>query len=130
MKNFFIVFISILLVSCTHKNQESYQVDEEIKSKITFDIDKLNKDGLLGSPDGLHVLDYKFCIPLNWEYRNEILSIDSTIQFIKGTGSRNSCTGKEYLCLGNTHKKNFKEILYSFASLEYVNQIDQMFWEE
>jgi hypothetical protein len=124
-------FISMLLLTsfCTTTNQKSVSDQEAIK-KITFDLQMFNDDGLYGEPDGLVALDYKFCIPFNDEYKNEVASIDTTISFHKGTGIRNGCSANEYLCIGNTHQKGFKDILLQLASLDYIDRIEQMFWEK
>lgn len=90
----------------------------------------LNEEGLYGKPDGLVSLDYKFCIPMNDEYKNEVAKIDTTISFHKGTGIKDGCSENKYLCIGNTHQKDYKKVLITLASLDYVLKIDQMFWEK
>ena len=37
--------------------------DPDPLSKITFPLDQLNQEGLMGPPDGLRALNYEFCIP-------------------------------------------------------------------
>jgi hypothetical protein len=117
------------IISCSSQTRQVQNEDEAL-NKISFDLEALNEEGLFGSPDGLVSLDYRFCIPLDDELKNEVSQIDSTINFHPGTGSADSCSKDEYLCIGNTHQKNYREVLIKLATLEYVDRIDQMFWEE
>ncbi len=98
-------------------------------AKITFDLEMLNDEGLYGPPDGLRSLDYRFCIPKNERYKNEVMQIDPGIKIYNGSGSIQSCNEDQYLCIGNTHQKDFKQILLKLAALDYVKKIDEMIWE-
>jgi hypothetical protein len=39
------------------------QAQLKSRSKITFDLEQLNENGLYGPPGGLRALHYEFCIP-------------------------------------------------------------------
>lgn len=135
MKNQYLIFkiiplaIILLLTACTSQKNNFTNKDEQAEQKIIFDLNILNEQGLYGPPDGLRILDYKFCIPKNEKYKIEIASIDSTIKFYDGTGF-NNCSKEEILCIGNTHQKNFRQVLIKLASLNYIKIIEQMNWEE
>ena len=121
--------IILLVTFCSTQNQTTISEEEALK-KISFDLNSLNEDGLYGEPAGLVSLDYKFCIPMNDDYKNEVAKIDTTINFHNGTGMKDGCSKDEFLCIGNTHQKDFKQVLINLASLEYVEKIEQMFWEK
>ena len=98
------------------------------RDKITFDISQISADGLIGSGDNLRSLSYEFCIPKNSESLAEIKKIDPEISFSQSKG-RIGCTENQYLCIGDTHKPNWLEILNTIAHLDYVERIDQFFGE-
>ena len=123
------VLIAFLSSSCS-ENKKLQENDKSIVSKITFNLNLLNDDGLYGSPGGLRALDYKFCIPKNEKYKNEVLKIDTTLQIQPGNGNKQGCRSDQYLCFGNTHRKNFRQVLLNLASLEYVKKIEQNYWEK
>ncbi len=58
-------------------------MQQNMSSKITFDINTINEDGLYGPPDGLRALDYEFCIPATAAASAEVRRIDPTYRFIK-----------------------------------------------
>lgn len=98
-------------------------------SKITFNLEQLNEQGLYGPPDGLRALHYEFCIPANPVPAAQVRQIDPTIEISQTSPGRIGCTKGEYLCLGNTHQPNFKTVLLKLAQLAYVKRIDQAFFE-
>ena len=97
--------------------------------KIHFDLTMLNDEGLYGAPDGLQALSYEFCIPAEEQLVAEIQSIDSTIIIYKNAPGRIGCSEGEYLCIGNTHQKNYSEVLRKLVGLEYIRKIEQSFFE-
>ena len=123
-----IVSLSFYSVSCSSNNLSTGKNDSVI-NKITFDIDSLNEEGLYGPPDRLHALDYKFCIPMEDEFKNEVEKIDPSIKIYPGSSSKQGCGNGEYLCIGNTHQQDFKQKLIKLASLDYIIRIDRMVWE-
>jgi hypothetical protein len=103
------------------------QVDP--RSKITFNLEQLNENGLYGPPDGLRALHYEFCIPGDPVHEAEVRQIDSTIEISRKSRGRIGCTEGEYLCVGSTHQPNFKTVLFKLAELPYVKRIDQACFE-
>ena len=101
---------------------------ESALEKITFDLSTISPEGLIGSGDGLRSLSYEFCIPKNAQYVAEVQKIDPEINLSNSRG-RIGCTANQYLCIGETHQKNWYEILISIAQLDYVQRIDQFFGE-
>ena len=49
-------------------------------SKIRFDLDRLNADGLQGPLDGLRALHYEYCIPDRPEATQAVAAIDPTLE--------------------------------------------------
>ena len=119
-------FLLLLPIFSCHTPQ--LQPSPEELQKIRFDLSKLDKDGLLGPPDGKVALDYEFCIPRKEQYRKEVESIDPSlkIQTVKG---RIGCGRDQYLCLGYTHQEHYREVLYRLAGLGYVERIERAFFE-
>ncbi len=99
------------------------------RSKITFDLEKLNADGLQGPPGGLRALHYEFCIPADPTLETQVKAIDPTIVIHAGSKGRIGCSRDEYLCLGHTHQPQFKAVLLKLAALPYVKQIRECFFE-
>jgi hypothetical protein len=97
--------------------------------KITFDISKLDKSGLYGSPDAKRALAYEFCIPDTVGNRTEVERIDPTVKFFAQSPERIGCKEHENLCIGSTHQKDFRRVLQRLAELTYVQRIDQSFFE-
>jgi len=98
-------------------------------SKIQFDLSQINTDGLTGPADGLVSVSFEFCIPKDPELVKEILAIDPTIKYASVSPGRIGCGDSEYLCLGDTHKPNWREVLKQIASLDYVTRIERTYWE-
>ncbi len=99
------------------------------QSKISFNLGQLNDEGLYGPPSGLRALDYEFCIPADPTFEAQIKAIDPTIVVFAGSKGRVGCAQGEKLCIGNTHQPEFKTVLLKLASLPYVKQIKQSFFE-
>ena len=121
---------SLLLVVflCTHGLAEE-QPRINPRSKISFDFEHLNEQGLYGPPDGLRALHYEFCIPADPRLVAQVRRIDPTIQIFKTSPGRIGCAEEEYLCIGNTHQPNFRNVLLNLAKLPQVKRIDQAFFE-
>jgi hypothetical protein len=101
----------------------------EPSSKITFNLEQLNDQGLYGPPGGLRALHYEFCIPGEAAPEAQVRQIDPSIQIFKKSRGRIGCGPGEYLCLGSTHQPGFKAVLLKLAELPYVKRIDQAFFE-
>jgi hypothetical protein len=98
-------------------------------SKITFDLAKVNDDGLTGPPDGLVAIDYEFCIPSTQQAQQEIGRIDPTAKLYPGSAGRIGCSKDQILAIGNTHQQGWKTVLQQLTALDYVKRIDRSFGE-
>ena len=92
-------------------------------------MNEIDENGLIGPPDGKVAVDYEFCIPYDNAHLQEIKEIDPDIGCDYGPTGRIGCTNNEYLCIGNTHQKDFRSILCKLSTLGYVERIDRTFWE-
>lgn len=115
-----LLLLILLAVSCT---------TPAVTGVVTFDLDKVNAQGLQGPPDGLRDLAYEFCIPDTEPHRTEVAAIDPSVQFMGGSRGRIGCGPDQCLCIGSTHQENWKSILQQLAALPYVEQIDECFFE-
>jgi hypothetical protein len=98
-------------------------------AKLTFPLDHLNQEGLVGPPGGLRAMNYEFCIPGDAAHAAEIRAIDPTVRVFPHSRGRIACGPGEYLCVGSTHQPGFRKILRRLADLPYVRRIDQAFFE-
>jgi len=62
-------------------------------------------------------------------YKSKVKHINSTLQCMSGSPGRIGCGTYENLCIGSTHQKNFKDVLWGLAELPYITRIDQSFLE-
>jgi hypothetical protein len=125
-----LVFLSLLLTfgyAAFFIGQGSASADSW--QKVTFDMSRLDENGLYGPPNGKRALSYEFCIPNTKKHKAEVKRIDSTIQFIPISPGRIGCDRHEYLCIGSTHQKDFKLVLQNLVGLEYVKLINECFFE-
>ncbi|TSC87949.1 MAG: hypothetical protein G01um101416_264 [Microgenomates group bacterium Gr01-1014_16] len=97
--------------------------------KITFDLTEIDENGLIGPPDRKVSEDYEFCIPHEDQYLQEIKKINQNIKCHYGSEGRVGCTDAEYLCIGNTGFKDFRNILCKLSTLGYIDRIDRTLWE-
>jgi hypothetical protein len=96
--------------------------------KIKLDFKQIDADGLSGPTNGKVAVNYEFCIPPGDKYWREVRKIDSSARKNAGKG-RVGCTEKQSLVIGSTNQKNYQRILFQLASLPYVAQIQQTYWE-
>lgn len=118
---------ALSLIGCMRPKDRSAMVDAQ--DKIRFDLSQLNEEGLYGPPDGLRSISYEFCIPAAEALVEEVTSIDSTVSIRRDSPGRIGCSEDQYLCVGNTHQGNYREVLLKLANLEYVKKIEQSFFE-
>jgi hypothetical protein len=97
--------------------------------KITFDLDRLNDDGLVGPPNGLRSLMYEFCIPSDSASAREIREIDSSVRLYSESPGRIGCGDGLTLCIGETHQPGWRAVLDQLSSLGYIERIDESFAE-
>ena len=97
--------------------------------KIGFDINALDKEGLMGEPGAKVALSYEFCIPAENRFINEVRQIDPSLQFHKKSKGRIPCSKMEWLCIGNTHQELARLKLQHLAELPYVKRIQRTYFE-
>jgi heat shock protein HslJ len=98
-------------------------------SKILFDLERLDAEGLQGPPDGLRALHYEYCIPHRQDAVEEVTAIDPTLTIQQGSPGRIGCADEELLCLGHTHQPGFRAVLEQLAALPMVREIREAFFE-
>ena len=124
-----IFIVSFSLLACSSQKLSNVS-NERVLSKIQFDLNQLDEEGLAGPKDGKVALHYEFCVPNTTAYIRAVQKIDPSLQIQAGSTGRIGCLrGKEVLCLGSTHQPNYRDILYQLASLEYIEKIQQTFFE-
>jgi hypothetical protein len=127
------VCFSISLSGCTGGDDPSADPDPESElptlTKITFDLDLLNDDGLIGPPAGLRSVMYEFCVPDDSASTAEVRKIDSTIRIRATSPGRVGCSANQVLCIGETHQPGWRTVLEQLSMLEYIDRIDQSFAE-
>ena len=96
--------------------------------KIGFDYQSLDKNGLIGPPDGLVSVDYEFCIPIDKDLQSQALSMDPSLKILDSPG-RSRCKKGEVLAMGNTQQANAKTILEGLSSLTFVRKINRVWFE-
>ena len=135
-----VIILATLISGCASEdsgNSDSSAIDSTAKdnnascnlSKINFDLEEIDNNGLRGPPDGKVSIDYEFCIPEDEDKLQEINRIDADIRCESGSRGRIGCSASEYLCIGNTGMKDFKRILCNLSVLDYVERMDETFWE-
>lgn len=127
----FLGLLVALVISSGHVQIQAKEAGLQVDpvGKISFDLGQLNSEGLYGPPDGRRALDYEFCIPADPACEAQVKAIDPTILIYYGSKGRIGCSKEEYLCIGNTHKPEFKKVLLTLAGLPYIKQINQCFFE-
>jgi hypothetical protein len=115
----------LLFQNCQRKIKSE---DPNVWKKIKLDFKSIDYNGLSGPDNGKVAINYEFCIPNEPLYWREVSKIDPSAQKTHGKGRINCGTGTS-LVIGSTHQKNYKKILYDLASLKYVHEIQQTFWE-
>tara|TARA_R110001592_G_scaffold22641_1_gene89754 strand:+ start:1689 stop:2093 length:405 start_codon:yes stop_codon:yes gene_type:complete len=128
-----IFFLSITLLFFACKNPQKIEpvttVHEDCNyKKIKFDLFELDKRGQMGTENNKTTLDFEFCIPNKVDFLMEVKNIDSSLKSQKGKG-RSNCSEEHLLIVGNTYNKDFKKILCKISQLEYVKEINQIYWE-
>ena len=97
--------------------------------KIGFDINALDKEGLIGPADGKVAVNYEFCIPANSRFINEVVRIDPSIRVHKKSKGRVACNKEQWLCIGSTHQELYRQKLQRLAELEYIKRIEKTVFE-
>jgi hypothetical protein len=101
---------------------------EPALGKIAFALSGVDEEGLYGPEDGRRARDYEFCIPSSENAITEVRAIDTTIRITRSQG-RSHCRADEALAIGNTHQRNWRDVLTRLARLEYVRRIEPHYAE-
>ncbi len=125
MKRTVLYFIAIGLLSFSCNSSKNQPINCDLK-KITFNIKHFDDRGLYG--DDKTAVDYEFCVPNNSETIKTINEIDSSIKPLKGKG-RIKCAENHIVMIGNSYNKDIKNILCKLSQLDYITEINQVFWE-
>jgi hypothetical protein len=98
-------------------------------AKIEFQMDHIRPDGLRGPPDGLTLVAYEFCVPADERIYQEVMRIDPSLEIQPGGRGRIGCGNDQALCIGQTHQPRWREVLKRLASLPYIAEIREGFFE-
>ena len=96
---------------------------------MTFDLTRLNTDGLYGPPDGKRSLSYEFCIPAHVNAARQVMSIDPTAIIYKESPGRLQCGKEQYLVVGDTYQTGYLVTLKNLVELEYITRIVEVYFE-
>ncbi len=124
-----LLFIGNGLFSCSNKNKVSENNNPAMLSKINFDLQQFDANGLYGPADGKRAMDYEFCIPREETKIEKVKVIDPKVVIQKGSSGRIGCSKTQYLCISNTNQKDFKKVLMALANLDYIERIDPTYFE-
>ncbi len=116
------LMVLFIVLGCTYEPRHVPQ----FPNKISFSLDHLDAEGLLGPSDGKRALSYEFCIPS--EKVREVANIDETAQFLRSPG-RIGCTQGQILCLGHTHQPEYAQVLSRLSRLDYIEEIREAYFE-
>ncbi|MEM1123562.1 MAG: hypothetical protein AAGJ18_24195 [Bacteroidota bacterium] len=97
--------------------------------KIGFDVNAIDKEGLVGEANSKVALNYEFCIPANNSYVNEVRQIDPSLQFHKKSKGRIACSKAEWLCIGNSHQEYARMKIQRLAELPFIKRIERTYFE-
>jgi len=117
MRIYLVVF---LLVVCGC-NIESIDHTESkgLSDKVTFDVSRLDDEGLQGNTSSKRSLSYEFCIPNTPKCKDEVKSINPCIEFSRSRGRVGYGKG-QLLCIGSTHQTVLRKYLRNFADLSIL----------
>ena len=101
---------------------------EPALGKIAFALSGVDEEGLYGPADGRRARDYEFCIPDTEAALTEVRAIDPTIQITRARG-RIGCSVDQALAIGNTHQRDWRDVLTRLARLDYVERIEPHYAE-
>ena len=122
----FLKTLSILLCTILVQSDSCQEkADEEAMAKIRFDYSQVDENGL---KNGVAV-EYEFCIPAEAKYVSQVKKIDPEIQVNQESKGRIRCSDAQWLCIHSTLFAEWKQKLYAYASLPYVERIQQTFYE-
>ena len=98
-------------------------------AKIKFRLDSVRADGLRCLPNGLVAVSYEFCVPADDRAYREVRQIDPSLRIYFGSPGRIGCATNQALCIGETHQPRWRDVLRGLASLTYIAEIRENFFE-
>ena len=125
-KLFLPLALCVSIITLAGKCNESEPMNSP---KITFDLDQIGEDGLSTNPGSEVAVDYEYCIPADEKLAAKLKKIDPTLKVHPKAKGRIGCSQSEWLCMGNTHQKDWRKIIIQIAELDYVKRIDRTFFE-
>ncbi|MEJ2483730.1 MAG: hypothetical protein P8049_11625 [Gemmatimonadota bacterium] len=111
-----------------HDDSSSSSIDDA-SGIISFELDRIGDDGLIGPPDGRRSVMYEFCVPADSARTAEVRAIDPSLELYPASRGRAECSDAQILCVGSTHQPGWRAILERLAALDYVTRIDEVVWE-
>ncbi|MEA5511357.1 hypothetical protein VB715_16405 [Crocosphaera sp. UHCC 0190] len=130
LRFFLPLFSAVFLINYSSEKLLSENLNSDaVLNKITFDISAISPDGLIGPIDGLRTVSYEFCIPANPQFLATIQTIDPTVDIYRNSPGRIRCQNYQYLCIGHTHNRQWKDILLAISQLDYVEKINEFYGE-
>ena len=121
--------LAFFLTTCQQPMKKLNKEEAAALAKITFDLSGFDENGLFGPEDGMRAMDYEFCIPQDGLSQAKVKKIDPSITIHKKSKGRINCSAKQYLCIGNTHQKNYRATLIALAKLDFIKRIDPTYFE-
>ena len=123
------VFLTSIVFLSGCSVMETCREERNLKSKIEFDLNRLDQNGLYDVSDGQRALSYEFCIPATVEAAEQVMVIDPSVIIYKDTRGRVGCTDKQYLAMGDTFQKDYRVTLQQLVNLNYVTRIAEVHFE-
>ncbi len=120
------VFLFLFALSALLMVQCHQGTTQEDINKIMFNYTAVDNTGL--KHEGVNV-DYEFCIPANDASAKRVLHIEPRANIMKKSKGRSACSDREWLCIVSNHEEGWKKKLFAMASLPFVRQINETFYE-
>lgn len=95
----------------------------DVWKKVEIDLGQIDAAGLRGPADGKVAVAYEFSIPDTESARQQVTTIDKTVQFMPGSRGRIGAQPGECLCIGSTHQPEYRQVLFQLASLPFIRRI-------
>ena len=106
--------------SCAPTPKAAVISNEMALKKISFSVDEIDGNGLIGPPDGKRLVAYKFVIPATEKMRRKVHRIDRSVKFFDRSSNG------QYDCIGEGATK---EMLLKLARLSFIKRIEPFYAE-
>jgi hypothetical protein len=116
----------IFMPGCDDRQEE---LVADTMAKVEIDLNSLDKEGLRGPPDGKVSVAYEFAIPNTGECKEEVRRIDPSVEFMPGSRGRVGAGNGKCLCIGSTHRQDYRAVLRSLSELPYIDRIIECHFE-